>query len=64
MRRLGAVWLYHGLMVKWVGYIDPTWEPLYEVQHSDDAYERFMQLFGTKPGVGEPGSAPIGRKLK
>ena len=50
-------------LVKWTGYIEPTWEPLDEVQHSD-AYGHFEQTFGPGCGVGEDGSAPIGKKLK
>jgi hypothetical protein len=50
-------------LVKWVGYVEPTWEPLDEVQHSD-AFGRFREKYGTGWNVGEDGSAPLGKKLR
>lgn len=50
-------------LVKWSGYIEPSWEPLDEIQHSD-AFGRFVAEFG-QPGdtaVGEANQQSLGTR--
>ena len=51
----------HWALVKWTGYIEPTWEPLDEVQHSD-AFGQFVAQFGPPGdvGIGEPNQQRLG----
>ena len=54
-------------LVKWTGHLEPTWEPLDEIEHSD-AYGQFESDWGSlrsdEEGIGEPGSEAVGNGLK
>jgi hypothetical protein len=59
-KRRGRGW-HREALVKWQGYVAPTWEPLSEVEHSD-AYGEFVREFGNGDDTGHNVDAAIGRK--
>ena len=38
-------------LVKWVGYVKPTWQPHQDLKHSQEALEDFYAKFPSKPRI-------------